>query len=328
MKKIIIMMIFALNTSISFAERSPFSERDMFYYGETPDAAAIAMGGSHVASMNTPFAAYWNPAAMAEVKNNSFVFSANVSVQSENDVELIKKSLPLEGRGINFVSISSPEVGVYYRRLSNRVDESEDDYLDGRVSVFGITVGVKHSASTNFGMNINYISGMAGYYDSEDVSPVISSGYGWGLDWGLIYKASPLINIGITLHNAPTYMYWEEWKTDRLPMLFRAGGELKLSRLMVFSVSYESSEFEDIRVKKGDILRFGIEQRIHESIVLRGGVYGRNKYFDDRYSLVYSAGVGYMHDSYGIDAALKRYYPDGSSSSLTDRYTVSGVIPF
>ncbi len=329
MKKIIIILItFILSASVSFADRSPFSKRDLYFYGEIPDAAAIAMGGAYTASPDTPFAAYWNPAALAQIQNNNLVFSANLSIQSSGDIDSVKKCLPLEGRGINFVSLSAPEVGVYYRRLSKRINETDDDYLDGRVSVFGITVGVEHSASTNFGMNINYISGMAGYYETGNDSPVISAGYGWGLDWGLIYKASPLINIGLTLHNAPAYIYWEEWKTDRLPMLFRAGGELRLSRLMSFSVVYESSEFKDKRIKKGDLIRFGIEQRLHESIVLRGGIYGREKDFDDRYSLVYSAGIGYMQDSYGIDTAFKRYYPDGSSSSMTDRYSVSGVIPF
>ncbi len=328
MKKeaLLTVLFLILFSGVSSGDKSPFS--DFFFFGEMPDAAAIAMGGAYTASSQSPFAAYWNPAAIARISQNNYAFSYNLSIQSQKDAEKIREQLPLEGRGINFIAISAPEIGVYYRRLSNRVDEKGGEYLDGRMSIFGITVAVPQEGNADFGMNINYITGMTGYYSPELDNPVISSAFGWGLDWGLIYRVSPQLRMGLSLHNAPAYVYWGEWDTQRLPLLFRGGVELYLSRIVKASAVYETGAFEDRRAVKNNLIRFGIEQRVGDSVALRAGVYGREKDFDDRYMLNYTAGVGYVLDNYRLDVALERFYPRGISSSRTERYSMSAAIPF
>ncbi|MGM0568184.1 MAG: hypothetical protein ACQESB_03075 [Elusimicrobiota bacterium] len=328
MRKFIICMVLLCVLPFSFLYSGESPLGDLYFYGEMPDAGAIGMGGARIAVSKTAFSAYLNPAGIANLQQNKYAFSSNVSINSKGDIDAIRDRLPLEGRGINYLSISAPEVGVYYRRLSNRKDEMGEEFLDARVSAFGITVALPQDDNMDFGMNVNYITGMAGYYPGGDENPVISAGYGWGLDWGLIYKASPRINLAVTLHNAPAYVYWENWDTDSLPLLFRAGAGLKLSRLVRAEAVYESGNFKDKRIPQGDILRLGLEQYVHESVVLRAGVFGGERDFEDRHALTYTAGIGYMQEKYSLDLAVKRFYADADPSAKTDRYSLSGVIPF
>jgi len=312
---------------------SPLS--DSYYLGEIPDAAAIGRGGAYCAVCANPYASYWNPAGLAALKCNNFTVSSNMFSESKLDSSAVNESYPLEGRNINFVSVSSPEVGLYWRPLSMRVDRSTwtgggSEYslkIDEKINVFGITVAVPHNDRVDFGMNINFIFGTMGYIltDGANTAAEIPYGYGWGLDWGMIYKATPNVNFGLTLLNGPAKIYWEKFSDDTLPPILRAGFDIRLTELMSAGIDYEKGFYDDSRSDES-VAHFGLEQYVTREIILRGGVYGRD--LDDKYSAVYTAGIGYEKSSCRIDFAVRQFYLNEDESNCVKRFSLSGFIPF
>ncbi|MEA3506447.1 MAG: hypothetical protein U9R36_02995 [Elusimicrobiota bacterium] len=338
MKKIILISLafFVIGAGKTYGESSPLS--DMYYIGELPGSDAIGRGGAFAGVMGSPFAPYWNPAGLAIVEDNKMGVSANLFSDSKLEAKVIKKLYALQDRKLNFISVAAPQVGVYWRMLSDRVDEStgtENSYnyketIDENIHQFGVSVSVSHTEDIYFGMNINYLSGMLGYSKIKGSTPtvVISPGAGWGLDWGLVFDVSDRMNIGVTVLNAPGYMYWDKYSQDRLPLIFRSGVDLKMNDLMSFGIDYETGVYDD-SVDAEDILHLGIEHYINKNFLIRGGMFGDD--LGNEYRTVYTAGVGYKKEGYSVDAAAIQYYTQGTTEEEREpvrRFSISGVIPF
>lgn len=328
----LIILIFGSVTAV-YADKSPLN--DFYFVGEVPDSAAIGRGLAYTGVTGSPFAPYWNPAGLISMRSNSMGISLNHHSESDMNSEVVKRSFPLEGRLLNFISVCSEQVAFFWRPLSNRVDTSSwtvsgvnyEQTIDEKISVFGVSVAVPHSEKTDFGMNINFITGMLGYSLLEGNTPtvIISNGLGWGLDWGLLYKMQKGLSMGITLLNFPAQIYWEDFNKDKLPIIFRAGVDLQLTQLMSVGIDYENGIYDD-SVKDRDIIHLGVEHYIKKSFLLRGGIYGSD--FNDTYETVYTAGIGYRMGGHCIDMAVKQYYLNKSESGKLRRYSISGVIQF
>jgi hypothetical protein len=308
---------------------------DFHFIGEVPDSAAIGRGQANTSVYGSPFCVFWNPAGIVGLYKSGMGISLNIHSETDLESAVVKKSYPLEGRKLNCISICGEQVGFYWRSLSNRVDEStsvvsgldQSIVLDEKINVFGFSVAVPHSKKTDFGMNINFFSGIIGYSITKGgvATVVISDGYGWGLDWGLIYKISEGLNAGVTVMNFPAYIYWEDYEKDELPVIFRAGVDLRMTQLMAFGMDYENGIYDDT-VDDKDIVHLGIEHYIKGGVIGRIGIYGND--FDNKYDIVYTAGLGYILKGYNIDLAVKQYYSKESGAARIRRYSISGVIPF
>jgi hypothetical protein len=335
MRKKVIYLLFILFTGgslIVYAADSPLD--DTYFLGEVPDSAAIGRGQAYTGVIGSPFAPYWNPAGLVKLEKNGFGVSLNIRSESDLEDDIVKESYALEGRKLNFISVCSNKIGFFWRPLVNRVDKSSgiingmnyEEELDVKVNMFGVSVAVPHADRIDFGMNINFISGIIGYSKIEGSDPMveISGGLGWGLDWGLIYRIFDNLNLGLALMNAPAWIYWEEYSKDRLPMIFRAGADLQLNKLMSFGIDYENGLYDDCA--DNDIIHVGIEQYVTKNFLLRAGMYGND--FDDKYKTTYTFGVGYKMASYNIDIAAKQYYLPGNNSEILRRLSLSGIVPF
>jgi hypothetical protein len=308
---------------------------DSYFLGEVPNAAAIGMGGAYTAMTGNPFAPYWNPAGLVTVKRSNLGVSMNIYSDSDLDQDLVEETFPLEASKLNYISVCGEQVGFYWRTLSNRIDVSTytlagtdyEERIDEKVNVFGITVAVPHSGNVDFGMNMNLFTGMLGYYIIEGSTPTvyISDGIGWGLDWGLLYNLDSNISFGVTVHNFPAMIYWEDFRQNTLPVIFRGGVNLRLSNLMAVGIDYESADYDE-SLAGDDLMHFGIEQFLTSSVIIRAGMYGND--FNDKYAVVYTTGLGFKKEEYSIDLAAKRYYIDNTESGKVTRLSLSGVIPF
>ncbi|MFW6134315.1 MAG: hypothetical protein ACOC5R_01925, partial [Elusimicrobiota bacterium] len=278
---------------------------------------------------------YWNPASLASFEENVFGVSANVFTESEIDLGIVKDKFSLEGRRLNFLSVVGPQVGLFWRPITNRIDESEKtedgksirETIDEKINTIGITVGIPHTEKADFGMNINYISGVIGYSKVENgkAEVEISDGYGWGLDWGFLYKLTQGVDLGITLLNGPGIIYWEDYDSDKFPPELRVGANVNLSELITVEVDYKRI-YADSSVNNTETVHIGAEQKISDYLKIRQGLYGKD--FDDKNSNVYTAGIGFVKQGYSIDFAVKQYYTEDENSSAVRRYSISGNIPF
>ncbi|MBN2406460.1 MAG: hypothetical protein JXJ19_02075 [Elusimicrobia bacterium] len=312
---------------------SPLS--DKFFNGEMPDSSVIGRGGAGAGIRGNAFSSYWNPAGASTLDKNKLAVSANIFAHSEEEDGISKRNFPLGGRNINMVAICGKQVGIYYRPLSDRIEESTrtesgmlyEDTVDAKINQYGVTVAVPHSERMDFGMNINYLSGVIGYssVSGGTADLVISDGYGWGLDWGLIYKTAEGVTAGVSVMNAPAYIYWEDYDDDRLPVIFRAGIDIRLSQLMALGLDYQNGSNCEI-LPDEETVHVGIEQFLIKSVVIRLGVYGSD--FNEEHETVYTAGIGYSKQDVNVDLAVKQYYDTGAGSEIVRRVSVSGVLPF
>jgi hypothetical protein len=315
------------------AEESPLN--DSYFIGETPGSAAIGRGNAYTAVASSPFASYWNPAALVKNADNIFAVSMDMFTKTSLDSDVIEETLPLEGRKLNYIGVCGPQIGFYWRPLSNRVDSSSgtlagvnfEETIDEKINVYGITIAVPNSNIVDFGMNINLLTGMIGYSRIANNVPevVISDGMGWGLDWGLIYRVSEGLNVGAVLMNGPAYMYWDEYDRYQLPPILRAGVDMQLSNLMSLGVDYEKGYYDD-SLDDSEIIHVGIEQYVKKAVIMRAGIYGKD--LNDKYNTTYTAGIGYRKNGYNIDIAMKQYYLNKDKGSEIKRFILSCYILF
>ena len=306
---------------------------DIYYTGETPGAAALGRGGAYSAVKGDAYASFWNPAGLAALSENLLAVSSDF--MSSGPLNKSIMAGPLSGSNLNYIAIAGPEVGMYWRPLALRVEDSTgtrngESYRikrDVKINMFGLSVGVKHAERVDFGMNMNFIFGTMGVAEitEQSASAEVPYGYGWGIDWGLIYRMSDQVNAGVVLRNGPSAIYWDKgFGRDRLPPILRAGLDIRLSQLMSVGVDYEKS-FADSSVNPGESVHLGVEHYLAQNLILRAGVYGSN--LDSETSRVYTAGLGYMFDKYNIDLAARQAAPEGDGGTVR-RYTLSGIIPF
>ncbi len=302
---------------------------DRYYVGEKPGAAAIARGGAYTAVADDSFAAFWNPAGLARLRENSLGISMNLFSETELSEDELHANYPLQGQKLNFISISAPEVSLYWRPLSNISLEESDNGVtvkrDVKVNTFGLSVGIPHTEKMDFGMNINFLFGTYAFAEknTESVEIGVPYGYGWGLDWGMIYEATEMIDLGLTLLNGPAMIYWGDGHgRDSLPVILKGGANLRLTRIMSASIDYSKGFYDDSLSDTGE-LHFGLEHNITNDIALRAGIYGSD--LDDRYNTTYTAGVGYSQENYRLNLAARQFYIEEDS---VIRVSLSGIIPF
>ncbi len=247
------------------------------------------------------------------------------------DRKLLNNILFLEDKNINFLSVCGPQLGVYYRPLSDKTDtyttDTGEEELQVNLNQYGITVSVEHAENVYFGMNINYLSGMAGYSVIQGTSPEIkiSDGVGWGLDWGIIYDISEFINVGITVLNGPGRFYWDKFDTSYLPLIIRAGMDIQLTNLMSMGIDYENGLYDDTVSDQSDLIRLGIEHYLAENFIIRGGMYGSD--LEDKYKTTYTGGIGYKKENYLLDIAVRQFFLQDEGKEVR-RLSLSGVLPF
>ncbi len=307
---------------------------DAYYLGKMPGGAALGRGGAYSAVRGDYFASYWNPASLAALGESAFVFSSDfLTMGTKDKVKAI--SDPLSGGKISYIGIAGPEVGIYWMPLSRVTDKStgtvNGDYYelkrDIRVNVAGVSVGVRHAENVDFGMNINFLFGTLGEAEilGDSASAEVPYGYGWGLDWGLIYRVSEYLSAGVSLKNGPSYIYWDKgYGRDRLPVVLRSGFEIRLTDLMSSAFEYEHI-YADSSVSPRNRTHLGFEHVLTENLTIRAGVYGSN--LDREEGRVYTAGLGYSFERYNVDIAARQ-----SGETADDRpvrlFTVSGTMPF
>lgn len=335
MKRTVLCSLFIVITLSVLSNGSPLN--DKYYIGEPPGCAALGRGHAFAGVKGHSFSPYWNPAGIISLARSGVGVSLNLLSETEIESEIIKDSYPLEGRKLNYISVCSNQVGVYWRPLSNRVDKTTGtdqgnnfiQTIDEKINVFGVTVAVPHSNKTDFGMNINIILGILGYskeIDNDEDELIISDGIGWGLDWGLIYKVTDYVDFGISVINFPAQINWEDFEKDTLPTIFRAGMNLKMSQLMSLGLDYENGLYDEYVNSGRDTIHIGIEQYASKSVLLRCGVYSEDFY--EKYENVFTAGVGYHKGGYKLDIAANQYYSGSTESEKIVRLSISGDIPF
>jgi len=287
------------------------------------------MGESFVALVDNADAPYWNPAGLVFLKSNLCTFMFDLARSGAKREDIVNRE-PLRGKWFTYLSFCSSLGGLSWRPLSNFREEDNPPYSEREIKInkYTLSYAIPYSSKISFGMNINYLYGSLGIArDSSSPQANISTGNGWGLDWGIIYIHSPLLKTGISLENGPAYIYWSDYRADRLPLNLRAGVGIKMAKFLTVASDFEHRFYvrKNGGAKSLAVYHLGLEYSPMRNISLRLGMFGEN--FSEKKKVNYTYGLGYTRDSYVLDFALKRYYLDDLRAAVYS-YVCSLSLPF
>ncbi len=323
----VICLIFFSATFCFGKESSPILYNS--FDGVSIGARPIGMGESFVALANTADAPYWNPAGLVFMESNLATFMFDLARSGAKRKDIVNRE-PLRGGWFTYLSFCSSLGGLSWRPLSNFREEDNPPYSEREIKInkYTLSFAIPYSPRVSFGMNISYLYGSLGIAQ-DDPSPHanVSAGNGWGLDWGIIYTHSPSLKMGISLQNGPAYIYWSDYRADRLPLNLRAGVGIKIAEFLTFASDFEQKFY--VRKNGGEkspaFYHMGLEYVLNRNISLRLGMFGEN--FSENRKVIYTYGFGYNGESYLLDFALKRYYLDGIGAPVYS-YLCSLSLPF
>ncbi len=328
MKVFVIVSLIFFSAIFCFAkEPSPifYNSFDGISIGAKPSG----MGEAFVALVDNADAPYWNPAGLIFLESNLATFMFDLARGGAKREDIVNKE-PLQGKWFAYLSFCSSLGALSWRPLSNFREENDEEYSEREINInkYTLSFAIPYSPEVSFGMNISYLHGSLGIA-REDSRPYanISTGNGWGLDWGIIYTYSPSLKMGISLENGPAYIYWSDYRSDRLPLNLRVGMGIKIAELLTVASDFEQRFYirENGGQKSLAVYHLGLEYVLPRNISLRWGMFGEN--FSEKRKVNYTWGLGFIEDMYILDFALKRYYLDDIGSPVYS-YICSLSIPF
>jgi len=292
-------------------------------------AKPSGMGEAFVALADNADAPYWNPAGLVFLESNLCTFMFDLARSKAKGEDVVNKE-PLQGKWFTYLSFCSGLGALSWRPLSNFREEDNPPYSEREINInkYTLSFAIPYSPKISFGMNISYLHGSLGIAQEEPSAHAnISTGNGWGLDWGIIYTHSPLFKMGISLENGPAYIYWSDYRSDRLPLNLRVGMGIKIAELLTVASDFEQRFYA--RKNGGQnslaVYHLGMEYILPRNICLRMGIFGEN--FSEKRKVSYTWGLGFTEDKYILDFSLKRYYLDGIGSPVYS-YLYSLSLPF
>lgn len=327
---------------VVFAKEKPPTQY-YAYDGMDIGARPIALGGAFVAVSDTADAPFWNPAGLYNLKSNSLSFMLNFSYQSSLLWEEVIANEPLRGKRFSHLVFASPQGAISWRELSNYTEYNYfQEVIDGdrhetwkdievKINQYMFSVCKSYSSSLIGGINMSYLSGRMAVSEKNKVNDLwgeaeqnISDGSGLSFDWGFIYVIRKFFHGGIMFQNFPGYMFWDDYKTEQLPLVVRMGFAMKMTDLLTFSWDYEDRMYEKTSDKK--IYHVGLEQIIMDTVFLRGGMNGEN--LNQARQITYTAGIGFKKEEYVVDLAMKRYHLSVTSDEVINNFLCSLSVPF
>ncbi len=313
------------------------------YDGIDIGARPIGLGGAFVAVADTGESPFWNPAGLNSLKDNSLSFMIDFSYQSDALWEEVITGTPLEGKKFCHLTFASPQGAMSWRELSNYLESNYfEEVINGerheiwqdveiKVNQYVFSVCQPYSESLIVGINLSYLSGRIGLTEKKRINDEwdepelnLSDGKGFGIDWGFIYLLKESFHLGLMIQNLPGFMYWDDYRNEKLPTVTRMGFASKLTNLLTFSWDYEHRMYKDEEDKKN--YHIGLEQIIVDTIFLRAGMYGPN--LNENVDITYSYGLGYKKEGYTVDLAAKQHYLSEMPNELVHNYLCSVSIPF
>ncbi|MFC1546476.1 hypothetical protein ACFL4O_02025 [bacterium] len=295
--------VLLLSTAL-YGQESPLTQYWYTYDGAMTGARAIGMGGAFTAITDSAESVYWNPAGLVFVQNTQLCFMFDMGKESNAKTSKINEHKPIDRGSLLFTGIAGKEGSVSCRPLSRytKINEQGDE-TELVINQYTISSASQSDENTFFGMNLNYFKGYLGSLINDSKEMNLSHGAGWGIDWGFIFIKDPAFSLGVLLQNAPAYMYWRDYKNDKIPFVLRVGTGSRFNGAGILSLEYERRYYkgtDDLQV-----YHMGIEQYMSNSMVLRMGAYGTTLTKQDK--VTYTMGLGFRRLKYNVDIAVEQY---------------------
>jgi len=172
---------------------------------------ALALGRAFTAIADDPSAGYWNPAGLGQIRSTD-ILGTYSALSLGRKYNYFSCSLPLNSMGtlglswINF-GIGNIEGRDFQGRITDSFSNFEDAYL--------LSYGVELMNKLFIGSSLKFIN--------HTLADNQSTGFGY--DFGMLYKLTSYINIGMSLIDISTKVKWDTQSgvEEKFPMTSRFG---------------------------------------------------------------------------------------------------------
>lgn len=316
----IIVFLFIYFTKIISAKES-IPVPDFIYNGRTIDAKAIGLGEAFVAVCDNPSAVYWNPAGLKFLNRRYFSTSINILRETDaSDTDLFVND-SLKGKKLIFLGLTGNRKAISYMPITNYSGVYENKNIELRANKYLFSSASQYSEFMTMGININYISATFGETDMVKSEVNIADGNGLSFDLGFLYTFFNPIRLGLSIRDFPGYIWWNDYKTQKLKHHLRAGISTKITDWFLLA-----SDYENIFSIKKEFYHFGLQQTIINNISLRQGIVSE-KLFSNSISKYYTFGIGYEITGLTIDVSCKTYELNDAENKKVNDYVLSLNIP-
>jgi len=242
-------------------------------------AKAMALGSAFTAVANDVSAIYWNPAGIGTLRYKEFMASYTVlSLQRTHNY--VGFAIPINSAGTIGVSWVNMGIGD----------------IEGRDFTEQITGSFSNSESAYFlswGMPVRekLMLGFTAKYLSHTLDQNRSTGF--GIDFGVLYRVSDFVNLGLTLQDITTNVKWNTLSglTERFPLVARLGTAVRPFTRIPAMLGFDFVKVEN------------------QSLTLHSGV---------EYQFVENAGVRLGYDDKRLSAGAFVVLPVGNNMVLAD----------
>jgi hypothetical protein len=98
-------------------------------------------------------------------------------------------------------------------------------------------------------------------------------------------------------------MWWENFEKDQLPFILNTGIDFQIKGSTNFTAEIEKRYYR--KADDQSITKFGLEQWLDKTLVLRVGIFGTDLNNTDTSSL--TGGLGYVQDAFDLSLAIEKY---------------------
>lgn len=286
------------------------------YDGAAPTARSMAMGeaGTGIVGFNDAY--YYNSAMYGYSQGTKAEITGVLRRQSDavpSEVALYDPS----GEGLTSFIMTQNSAAIIWQALSDNTVKTDYGVGNGQAEIYinslALAAGQKNDKGYSVGLNLTYLYGKIGesYAFSGDSYSNIASGNGFALDLSFAFPMANNIFFGVDFKNLAGFMFWDDYNTEQLPLIIRAGTGYHLKGFL-FVTDYEKRfyRFGDLQE---EYLRFGFEQYINGAVAIRLGLVSDSDFDTDTFQ--YSYGFGIKIRNYELSAAALQYEINGENFS-------------